>query len=358
MQANRFGIGRFLRESVEALRTEFPQHQYALFTLPHRPNGFHRGASPARLLRGAHRWLWLQTGLPHEAARRHVQVLFCPDYLAPFRPPCPLVVMVHDLVFRLHPQWGERVINWELAWCLPAVIRRAARLVTPSASSRHALLEAMRCPPERVVVVPEGVGALFRPLPADQVYPTLARYRLEQVPFLLSVGTWSPRKNLARLLQAFAALRSWYPGRLVLVGGGGWSRRPVEEAISAYGVADRVDVVGFVPDEDLPALYNGAELFAFPSLYEGFGLPILEAMACGCPVVTSNASSMPEVAGEAAVLVDPLSVGDLTAALRGMLQDQGRRERYHDAGLTRAGHFRWAATAAALEGVFREVCSS
>ena len=354
--ANRFGIGRFVREVVQALQEECPDHEYLLFSLTRAPASTRRAFSPARLLRGIRRFLWLQTSLPRQAERRAVDVLFYPDYLISFRPPCPVVAVVHDLLFVSHPRWGEGIVNRQLRLCVPVTIARADRLIVPSDWVRRELVGTFHCSPERVRVIPEGVGSQFQPLPRERVEETLSRYGLSRTPFLLSVGMWSPRKNLARLLEAFASLRSWYEGKLVLLGGGGWSYRPLQDAIRKYRLTDRVILAGYVPDEDLPAFYNGADVFVFPSLYEGFGLPVLEAMACGCPVVASNTTAIPEVAGPAAALVDPHDAPGFARAIRDLLQDQGRYAQYRQAGLDQAQRYRWSSTARQLECLFREVC--
>jgi len=234
-------------------------------------------------------------------------------------------------------------------------IHRAVQIVTPSEFIRQELIQVFRCKPEKVTVVPAGVDEQFRPRSEEDVKSALARYQLDDMPFILSVGMWSPRKNLQRLLRAFANLRSWYRGKLVLVGGGGWSRRPLLRTIHAFDLENRVVLAGFVPDEELPAFYSGADLFVFPSLYEGFGLPLLEAMACGCPVVASNASSVPEVTNGAAALVDPYDVTGLTRVMREIVQDRSKQEQLRQLGLSRARMFTWARTARRLEGIFQEV---
>ncbi len=299
--------------------------------------------------------IWLQTELPARVTRERVDVLFCPDYLVPWRSSCPTVAVVYDLLSLQYPQWGERIVNWQLKLCLPLTVRCATRLVTPSEASRRALLEAFPGHPERVTVIPCGVGERFRQVPLDEREAILAQYQLSGQPFLLSVGMWSPRKNLVRLLEAFARLRSWYPGVLVFVGGGGWSARAIQQALDVWDLRDRVRLIGFVPDDHLPAFYSAADLFVFPSLYEGFGLPVLEAMACGCPVVASNTSSIPEVAGDAAVLVDPLDEVALATAMREVIQSESTRARLRQAGLRRARAFTWAQTAQRLEEVFQAV---
>jgi glycosyltransferase involved in cell wall biosynthesis len=189
-----------------------------------------------------------------------------------------------------------------------------------------------------------------------EVQPVLERYQLSQ-PYILYVGSIEPRKNLLRLLQAYARLRKDLPGwKLVLVGArNAWKSTPISEEMRKLNLAPWVQLTGYIPEEDLPALYNGAGLFAFPSLYEGFGLPVLEAMACGTPVITSNVSSLPEVAGDAALLVDPYNVEEIAAAMVNVLSDQELSEDLHRRGLERSKEFSWERTAQQTLEVYKKV---
>lgn len=353
MQANRFGIGRFAREIVQALQCEFPQHTYGLFRCAKPPRRFYRSWSPVRLARGIRRSVWLQAVLPRQLGRWRADVAFFPDYIVSFTSPCPVVAVMHDLLFLQRPQWGEPLVNQQLRICVPLTVHRADALVVPSEWVKGKLITAYRCQPERVTVVPEGVSASFHPVAASEVDALRIRYGLSGIPYVLSVGMWTPRKNLLRLLEAFASIDAASSGKLVLVGGGGWSEEPLRRAVKALHIEHRVALIGFVPEEHLPALYSGATAFAFPSLYEGFGLPVLEAMACGCPVVASNATAIPEVTGDAAVLVEPQDTGAWAEALRRVVGDPALRARLRDAGLHRAAAFTWAQAARRLEAIFQ-----
>lgn len=355
MSSNRFGIGRFVREIVGALDKNYSHHTYTLFTLN---QSSRNGGGPyalSRLLRGMKRFIWLHTVLPVRVARKQLDVLFCPDYLMPFTASCPVVLAIHDLAFQLHPEWSDTVVSRQLRWCVPRNVQKATRIVVPSQWVKQELIETFHCSSEKISVIPEGVGDIFQRLPLAQAQKRLARYGLNNVNFLLNVGEWSPRKNLLRLLQAFAAIRTWYAGKLVLAGGGRWSQRPLQRAIRQLNLVDRVVLAGFVPDEDLPALYSCADLFVFPSLYEGFGLPVLEAMACGCPVVASRVAAIPEVANGAAILVDPYDVPGLARAMRELVQDRSRQAQLRQEGFRRAQVLSWTNTARLLERIFQEV---
>ncbi len=255
------------------------------------------------------------------------------------------VATVHDVIALLLPETFTPRHRLVVRTALAMVRRRADLVIVPSRAVERDVVERLGLPADRVVVTPEGCEPRFRPTPCAEV---LARYGLPSR-YVLAVGTLEPRKNLTTLLQAFARLRR-EDGidptlRLVLVGARGWLDEPIYETVRSLGLEGTVHFAGFVDDDDLPAVYSGAALFVFASLYEGFGLPLLEAMACGVPVVTSNVSAMPEVAGDAAVLVDPRDVDDLAGAIARTLRDDALRNRLRVAGLARARQFPWEATA-------------
>jgi glycosyltransferase involved in cell wall biosynthesis len=205
-----------------------------------------------------------------------------------------------------------------------------------------------------VVVVPLAAGRQFRPVEAAEAGPVLEKYGVER-PYILYVGALESRKNLPRLLEAYARLRKWSARwKLVIVGARKWKFTPIFEAVQRLGLEPHVHFTDYVADEDLPALYRGAELFAFPSLYEGFGLPVLEAMACGTPVVTSNRSSLPEVAGDAALLVDPLDVEAIAGAMQRVLADEALAAGLREIGLARAAQFTWERTARETVAVYKK----
>ena len=255
------------------------------------------------------------------------------------------VATVHDVIALILPETFTRRHRLVVRTALGRVRQRADLVIVPSHAVERDVVQRLGVPDDRIVVTPEGCEARFRPTPCADV---LARYGLPPR-YVLAVGTLEPRKNLTALLHAFARLQrrgGIDPAlRLVLVGARGWLDEPIYETVRALGLDQRVHFAGFVDDDDLPAVYSGAALFVFASLYEGFGLPLLEAMACGVPVITSNVSAMPEVAGGAALLVDPRDVDDLAAAIARLLRDDALRDRLRGAGIARARQFPWAATA-------------
>ena len=262
---------------------------------------------------------------------------------------CRYVVTVHDVIPLILPETFTPRHRLVVRMALARVRRKADRVIVPSRAVKRDVVQRVGFPEGRVVVTPEGCEPRFRPVRSEGILRDVAaRYDLPPR-YVLAVGTLEPRKNLTTLLEAFARLRR--DGevdadlRLVLAGARGWLDEPIFAAVRSLGIEDAVRFTGFVDDDDLPAVYSGAALFVFPSLHEGFGLPLLEAMACGVPVVTSNISSMPEVAGDAAVLVDPRDANGLAAAIARVLRDEALRDRLRGAGLARVREFSWEATA-------------
>jgi glycosyltransferase involved in cell wall biosynthesis len=267
-------------------------------------------------------------------------------------PPC--VVTVHDMSLRLYP-WCHPLRRIVINRPLQLVsIHRADAIVTVSHSTRRDLLRLHRVPADRVCVVHEAASDVFRPMSDDAALAALrARLDLPER-FALYVGTVEPRKNLGRLVDAFAEARAQgVPHHLVCAGPYGWRSRGLADRIARLGLTPYVHFLGYQRFETLPALYNLSEFFVFPSLYEGFGLPVVEAMACGTPVLTSNSSSMVEIAADAALAVDPLDTGALAAAIARLATDDDLRAGLSTAGLARAAAFSWSQAARDMLQVYR-----
>jgi glycosyltransferase involved in cell wall biosynthesis len=268
--------------------------------------------------------------------------------------PNPTVVTIHDMSLQLHPRCHplrRLVINRPL---LAVAMRTASGIVTVSHSARRDLLRLHGIDADRVSVVHEAAAPRFQPI-SDRARLDEARRRYGlPARFVLYVGTIEPRKNLPRLMQAFAAARAQgMPHELVCAGPYGWSSRDLTGVVQRLGIRRVVHFTGYVAGEDLPALYNLGEMFAFPSVYEGFGLPVVEAMACGTPVITSNTSSLDEIAAGAAETVDPYDVDALTAALVRLARDAAWRQELSERGLARAQRFSWTRTACQMLAVYQ-----
>jgi glycosyltransferase involved in cell wall biosynthesis len=300
-------------------------------------------------------WRRLSGGLGRLARSWGADVLHA-TYIVPYRVPCPVVVSVHDVSFKRYPQhfsWRDRALFSSL---LPGSLRRAAGVLTLSSHARDELRRfypGLRAP---IHVVPAAPGGSFRPVSAAVADRALVRHGLRR-PFLLAVGNVQPRKNLVRLVEAYGELQRSHPNvQLVIVGPGGFRSACVQRAIVDRGLSKSVRLLGYVPEEDLVALYNAAIALVYPSVYEGFGLPVVEAMACGRPVIASNTSSLPEVAGNAALLVDPFDVAALHAAMSRLLTDSHAAEELGARGLVQATRFSWRRTAAAAMSAYETAC--
>jgi glycosyltransferase involved in cell wall biosynthesis len=266
------------------------------------------------------------------------------------------IVTIHDMSLRLHPRchpWRRRLINRPLSGLAARV---ADAVVTVSESARGDLLSFYDIPAARVSVVPEAAGPAFRVI-AERAVQARVRMRYALPPrFMLYVGAIEPRKNLPRLVEAFAAARRrGIPHELVCVGPYGWSSRDLYEHVDRRHLQDAVHFTGYLPAEDLPAVYNAAEFFVFPSIYEGFGLPVIEAMACGTPTITSRTSSLQEIAADAALTVDPYNVECLTEALVAMATDADLRATLSQRGLQRAREFSWTRSAREVLALYGRV---
>jgi glycosyltransferase involved in cell wall biosynthesis len=264
----------------------------------------------------------------------------------------PTILTVHDLIFRHLPEHHKPLNRWYLNLTMPLYCRRADHVIAVSECTRRDLIAAYGVAPEKISVIHEAANPRFRPQSPDVVAAVRARYGLPPR-YLLFVGTIEPRKNLTRLLAAFEAV---YADGLsdgwVVVGKRGWLCDDFFAALERSPAREAVILPGYVPDEDLPAVYAGAQALVFPSLYEGFGLPVLEAMACGAPVVTSTTSSLPEVGGEAALYCDPTDTESMIGVLRQLLQDREMRPALARRGLARATQFSWERAANQTQALY------
>jgi glycosyltransferase involved in cell wall biosynthesis len=308
---------------------------------------FRRLATGSSLLR-------LAADLPVRAVRERLGVLHT-TYSAPLVATCPVVVTVHDISFVAHPEWFSardlRVLSLTVPWSM----RRAARILTVSELCRAEIIEHYRVPEERVVAIPNAAGPAAQPLTEVEAKDALDQLGLDlHRPYLLAVGNLQPRKNLPRLIEAFGRLLTGGMEVDLVIAG---PRHYLGEQVLAAGreVGDRVHFTGYLSDRQLAACYRCAEAFVFPSLYEGFGIPALEAMAHGVPVASSRGGALPEVCGDAALYFDPLEVDSIEAALRRVLSDSELRAGLIKAGHARERHFSWSRSAEQTLAVYRAV---
>jgi glycosyltransferase involved in cell wall biosynthesis len=302
--------------------------------------------------------LWTHLRLSWEMARQPPDVLFVPAHVLPLVHPRSSVVTVHDLGYRHYPEAHPLLDRLYLDLSTRYNARAARRVIAVSQATQDDLVQHYGIEPDKITVVYSGWDERMRPVEDEATIEGVkARYHVRGE-YVLYVGTLQPRKNLGRLLEAFGLLRKRAqrgeaPG-LVIAGRKGWLYDQITQQVERLGLESEVVFPGYVPQDDLPALLSGARLFVFPSLYEGFGLPVLEAMACGTPVLCSNVSSLPEVAGDAALLVDPLDVKGMAKAMNRLLQDEGLRTELVERGYRQVRQFSWERCARETLAVLEE----
>jgi glycosyltransferase involved in cell wall biosynthesis len=368
----RAGIGRLVRNQVLALSEVDHDNDYRLvYARPNRGSvpQFPRAGNFSRREVGLReRWLtilWHRAKLPVPAdwLSGPVDLYHCPDFVLPPLRHARGILTVHDLAFLMRPDCADQRLRAYLEEVVPRSVQRADFIIADSENTRNDLVVLLGVKPSRVSVVPGGVEERFmRVGDPEQLKTARERLGVGEAPFILSIGVIEPRKNLNRLMDAFQVLkqRDNVPKdlKLVMVGGKGWLYDDIFEHHADSPVRDDILLPGFVSDDLLPAIYSAAQALAFPSLYEGFGLPILEAMACGTPVVASRASCLPEVAEGAALLVDPNNVEGLAGALELVLLDEALRTRLVEHGRQRATEYTWRRAAEQLLGVYRRVAAA
>ncbi len=298
------------------------------------------------------RWLYSGLLLPRACSVHKIDLLHV-QYIAPLFAPCPIVTTVHDVHWRRFPETFPTKDRLLMEIFLPLTFRKVSAIITDSHASALDLRQFFKVPPEKLRVIYLAADErFFKPLPDKERKEILKRYGLTEG-YGLFVGVIQPRKNLDRLLQAFSLLRPKFERfRLAIVGKVGWKAQRLMEIVKDLQLRDCVIFVGYVPNEDLPALYQGAFIFVYPALWEGFGLPVLEAMASGVPVLTSDSSSLREIAEGAAMLVDPLSVRSILEGLLQLISDENLRAELKRKGYERAQQFSWRRTAEATLKVY------
>ncbi len=362
------GIGRYTRELTHALLALDGENQYRFFSAKPLPEPPVKDAVPTAVNAAYHpsrlneRWLYrlwyrLRLPLPVQWNTGKLDLFHSPDFvLPPTSGNIPTVLTIHDLSFAHYPDTFPASLVSYLNSVVPRSIKQATHLLADSLSTKRDLLHLWNVPEEKVTVLYAGVDGRFQPVyDAERVTAVRRQYNIPATPYILCVGTVQPRKNYPMLIRAFAPLVKELPHNLIIAGGKGWLNEELMGEIERQGIGGRVHFTGFVADADLPALYSGAELLAFPSLYEGFGLPLLEAMACKTAVLTSNASSLPEVAGDAAIQLPPDDEYAWTTELHRLLTDSDARQQLVQKGVQQSARFRWKTAARQLKTIYEEM---
>jgi len=267
-----------------------------------------------------------------------------------------LVVTIHDLCFLHFPETFSKFEAWRLKTLIPLTARKSSKIITGSHYSKSDIIRTYRVDPEKIEVIPYGVSSNFKPEKNPiRIRQILDKYNISR-PYILSVGRLNPRKNLVSLARAYSILkeRESIPHKLVIVGKKDYDTKEIIQSIEEMEHANNVIITGFVPDDDLPYLYYGAEVFVYPSLFEGVGLPVLEAMKSGVPVVASNTSSLIEIVGDAGIIINPLSSEEMAQAISRLIKSQNLRRHYREKGLQRAEIYSWKVTAQKTLTVYEE----
>lgn len=364
-KGTRFGDERYLRNLLRGLSRVDSENEYRLYVdkqaareaealaQPFRKGCRVRNLGPSRL------WLKVPVILPYRVKRDGCD-LFHTQYFAPPWRPCPIVVTIHDVSFMRYPEFFSRAEAKIFRRLIGSAARRASLILTDSEFSKREIHQHLRVSLDRIRVIPLAVDSCFSVRDKKSALDRVRRkYRIPFDRFILFVGTIQPRKNVSRLLEAFARLRAEVELEhgLVLVGPGKYRAYDVQRLCEEQGLVNHVVHTGYVPAEELVDFYNAAELFVFPSLYEGFGFPPLEAMACGLPVAASRIGALEEVLGKGAAFFDPREPESIAATMRDLLEDELRRETLRQAGRAQARAYSWEVTARRTLSAYEEVLS-
>ena len=351
---NRTGVGRYLLNLLRFLPELSEEHEYFLYSNRFTEKPIEHDKINYVELEG-HRLLWKHILLPIEQVKRKFDLVFIPSYSAPLFSFGKTVVTIHDLIATRHPEWTTKNQSFRFATVVKYAARKANYIIAVSEASRKDILELTGVAQDKVVVVYSGVDEHFQKLPSEHLIDFTKKYNLQQ-PFILYVGSIHPRRNIQKLIEAFVHLKKekQIKHKLILIGLVLQQASQLTKWINDSNIAEDILSVGFVSDEDLVKFYNMADLFIYPSLYEGFGFPVLEAMACGTPVITSNVSSLPEVAGNAAILIDPLNVMEMADSIYRLISNSALRQEFVERGFERCKQFSWRQAAEETLNLFEK----
>jgi glycosyltransferase involved in cell wall biosynthesis len=358
-------VGRYIRDLVNTLARIDSDNEYVLFSNSRVKNGilpvtknFRKKLGLFPIQNAGGRIIWEQLFLPVNLRQERVDVVHFPDQSYPILSlPCPSVITIHDLAYNIYPEtytFAKRVYKNTVMHTATA---RTGKIIVDAKSTKEDILDRYDISEEKIAVINCGLSKIFKQIPDFELLENTRKKFALPEHFILHVGTLSPDKNLTGLLDAYAILKRKIDSlpKIVVVGPRGWLYESIFKKILHLQLKDDVVFLGYIEDTDLVHLYNLADIFVLVSLYEGFGFPPLEAMACGIPVITSNAGSLPEVVGEAALMVDPHDVEGLAKTMEKLLMDSSLREELIEKGFTRTKLFSWEETARKTLAVYKEV---
>jgi glycosyltransferase involved in cell wall biosynthesis len=355
-----YGIGTYIRNLLRELAKLDQRTEYVLLTKPQHMNVAQTLGENFRAVPDSSGQYSIaeQISVPFAVRRERLDLFHATHYVLPALTPSKSVVTIHDCIHLMFPEYMRHRLGYVYARAsLYTAVHKSDRIFTVSEQSKRDILKFFNVPPDKIIVTPNAIDDRFSVPPSEEhVVQTRERYQLSQS-YLLYVGNIKPHKNLERLIEAFHLVRS--QGRseleLIIIGDEISKLQSLRRAVHKYDIHRSVRFLGYVPDKTLAVLYRLASVFVFPSLYEGFGLPPLEAMASGTPVVTSNVSSLPEVVGDAAVLVDPYSAEAIADGILAVLRSTHLREDLRARGLERAQEYSWARSVQRVREIYREV---
>lgn len=354
---NTAGSGVFTRNIIDELKKFdnearvflFANNRHSEMDITKKKNIFRR------IYNGIYDIFWMQVLLPIKLKQNKIDVLYCPAYLGPIFAPCPVVLTLFDMNYKRYPQTCDFMFRKYLQFLLPITKKSAKKIITISEFSKSEIVSLLNIDPSKIEIILLGAHEKFRCNKNQiEIEKVKTKYGISG-DFILTVGTLEPRKNMAKLVDAFNIIKKDLniKHKLVICGGKGWYYDNIFTTIKDNGLEKEIVFTGYVDDEDLPVLYSAADIFAFPSIYEGFGLPVLEAMSCGCPVVASNTSSIPEVTGDAAVLVTPFDSNDIAKGLLQVINNMDFKNELIKKGLERSKIFSWHSAAKKLLNIFK-----
>lgn len=343
------GMGKYVVELVNRVTKIDKENKYLIYVSNENKHFFNLTSKnvniqqvPKIFSNPSLRIIWEQLILPFSLWRNSIDVYHALGFVLPLflKQKIISVVTIADMTFFSHPQHHTRMKQVYFKCMIPQSLRRAKKVITISDNTKKDIINVININANKIKTIYLGVDARFYPQEKETVNAILEKYKIAS-PYILFVGMLEPRKNVEGLLQAFAMLKDKRKHNLIIVGKKGWRYEELFKLAQEEGIRNDVVFAGYVPDEDLPGLYAGATCFVYPSFYEGFGIPIVEAMACGCPVITSNNSSMQEIAGDAAVLVDPYNKEEIKDAIGSIINNKGLRGEKQRKGLINATKFQW-----------------
>ena len=361
LQANKMGAGVYIFQLLCALAVVDKNNFYYIFISPENIETLEINQSnfnfiPVSLQNRIARIAWEQTALPLQIINLKIDVLHSPHYTTPIIKNCKSVVTFHDMTFYLFPEMHEKAKVILFKNMIQYSSLAANKIISVSQSTSTDMMKILDIDPTKICTVLSAANPKYFVQDTDHIEQVCSKYSLEQKQYLLFVGALEPRKNIPLLIEAYSKLVEEFPNiPLVIVGKKGWMYQSIFELVESLNISDEVRFLGYVDEDDLVALYNGAKVFVYPSTYEGFGFPVLEAMQCGTPVITSNTSSLPELAGDSALLIDPNNVDDLLNKMRNLLVNDSLAMELSVKGLARASLFTWQNTAMQTLNVYQSL---